>query len=104
MRRGERSILVVTRPLQQSAIVGGDDAGDVVDAGNGTNLGSVGPESRFLIVELNGLVVELDGLGPVVGGEGLVALVLEGDGLFLGCRHCLCCMWTMCGCPGCVSR
>ena len=69
-------------------------------AGSGTNLGSVGPESRLLIVKFDGLVVELDSLGPVMGGEGLVALVLEGNGLFLWCRHCLWFVWTMCGCPG----
>lgn len=92
MRRSKKSRLVVTRPLQKSAIVG---EGDVGDGGWSTNLGSVGPESRFLIVELDGLVVKLDGLGPVVGGEGLVALVLEGDSLLLGCRHCLWFMWAM---------
>lgn len=38
-------------------------------------------------MQLDGLAVEIDRCGPVMGGKGLVALVLEVDSLLLGGRH-----------------
>lgn len=46
-----------------------------------TNLRSVCEEGRFLVVGLDGLGIEVDGGGKVTSGKGLVALVLEVDGL-----------------------
>lgn len=44
------------------------------------NLGTVGEESGLLVVELDGLGVEIDGGRPVASGEGFVALVFKVDG------------------------
>jgi hypothetical protein len=52
-----------------------------------TDLRSVGPESRLLVIKLDGFSVEVNGSLPVVNCKGLVALVLELDRLLLGRRH-----------------
>lgn len=52
-----------------------------------TNLCSIGPKDGVLVVQLDGLGVQLYRLVPVVGGVGLVAVVLEGNRLLLWGRH-----------------
>lgn len=52
-----------------------------------TNLCSIGPKDGVLVIQLDGLGVQLYRLVPVVGGVGLVAVVLEGNRLLLWGRH-----------------
>lgn len=42
-----------------------------------THLSTIGEESGFLVIQLDGLCVQVDGTNVVARGEGLVALVLE---------------------------
>lgn len=44
-------------------------------------LGTVGEKSRLLVIEIDGLRVELDRGQKVATGKGLIALVLEVDSL-----------------------
>lgn len=63
------------------------NGGQVRVWGSCADLRSVGPEGRFLVVQLDGLGIEVDGGRPVVGSKGFVALVLEFGGLRLRGRH-----------------
>jgi len=53
-----------------------------------TYLGTICVKGLLLVVQFDGLRIELYRLGPVMRGEGLVALVLESNGFLLWCSHC----------------
>jgi len=50
-------------------------------------LSSVGVESWLFVVQLYSLGIEVNSLGPVVGGKGFVAVVLERDSLVQSGSH-----------------
>lgn len=74
-------LAVVLRTLRIRFATRGDGLGRAY-------LGTVAEDGRFLVVLLNGLGVEVQSSGPVVGHNSLIALQLERVGCFFVGSHC----------------